>query len=245
MQVQHVVDLLDAYVLGALEPDEVDIVDRHLDECADCRAAAEDVRSLASQLLLAAPQTPPPSALRARVLGAIRTEAATREQIGPTPSSSGLGEDTPVPRSAPPADNPVARLLRGVFGGGGSADAEVDRLLVDLMADPACEIWPTAGTEHAPSAGGRLIAVPTRREAVLLAYGLRPAPRGQQYQVWLLRSGTPTPNTLFQVEHDGHASRIIRAPHPVGDFEVVAVTPEPQGGSPQPTGPIVLSGKLS
>ena len=33
MAIEHVTNLIDAYALGALEPDEVDIVESHLDEC--------------------------------------------------------------------------------------------------------------------------------------------------------------------------------------------------------------------
>src|SRR5262245_7638948 len=74
MQERHVDDLLEAYALGALEPTEVDFVERHLEHCASCRALAEQLRRLADVLLTVVPQVAPPPALRARVLDRVARE---------------------------------------------------------------------------------------------------------------------------------------------------------------------------
>lgn len=229
---QHVDDLLAAYALGALEPDEVDAVERHLEHCPHCRARAEEARATAAQLLLAAPLVEPPPSLRARTLDRIRAEAAGHARGDPE-------------RDGVASANAVTRLLRSVFGGPPEERHDADRVLRELLTDPACVIWPVAGTDNAPGAGGRLVGVPGRHEAVLVTNGLAPSVRGQEYQVWFLRGGKPQPNALFTVGHGGHGVRVVHVPDPLRSFEVVAVTPEPAGGSPGPTGPIVLAGELA
>ncbi|MBF6590159.1 MAG: anti-sigma factor [Ktedonobacterales bacterium] len=243
MQERHVDDLLDAYALGTLEPDEVDAIERHLEGCAHCRTRAEAARSIATQMLHAAPLVAPPPALRARVLDRIRAEIAAGGQRASSQNTATSDHQT-SDHQMPAPSNPVARLLRSVLGGAPAGEPEVDHLLHELLADPECGIWPIAGTEHAPGAGGRLVGVPRRREAVLLTHGLHAAPRGQEYQVWFLRGGSPQPNALFQVGQGGRATRVVHIADPLSTFEVVAVTPEPKGGSPGPTGPIVLAGTL-
>ncbi|MGH7275956.1 MAG: anti-sigma factor family protein [Candidatus Rokuibacteriota bacterium] len=46
------------YVRGELDPAERERVARHLDECADCRQDADDLRELLSKLALSAPPAP-------------------------------------------------------------------------------------------------------------------------------------------------------------------------------------------
>jgi anti-sigma-K factor RskA len=79
---------------------------------------------------------------------------------------------------------------------------------------------------------------------VLVASGLRRPDAARAYQVWLLRDGQPRPNALFGVNRAGVGSGIVHVDVPWGTFDTIAVTPEPLGGSPAPTGPIVLAGSL-
>jgi anti-sigma-K factor RskA len=74
MHMSHVGDLLDAYALGALELDEVDRIERHLQICAGCRSMLEPSRQTAEELLIAVPPVAVPSSLRARTLERIRAE---------------------------------------------------------------------------------------------------------------------------------------------------------------------------
>src|SRR5215467_9913757 len=74
MHVSHVGDLLDAYALGALEPEEVDRVERHLDICEGCRSMLEPSRQTADALLVAAPPVAVPPTLRARMLERVHAE---------------------------------------------------------------------------------------------------------------------------------------------------------------------------
>src|SRR5687768_8924748 len=67
MSDQHVTDLLELYALGALEPAEMPGVERHLESCAECRAALEEQRMVVEQLGWAAEQHMPPPELGLKV----------------------------------------------------------------------------------------------------------------------------------------------------------------------------------
>ena len=234
---EHVDNLIDAYALGALEPDEVAQVERHLETCDACRALLDAVRAVTSDLLLAVPQAAPPPALRGRILSRIHDETQPASQ--PT-------EQTPAPPAETPRPGRMGRLLRSLFGSETPelADGDADTLLRDLLLDPQVTIRPIAGAEHASHASARFVGAPARHEGVVLAQGLRPLDAQHAYQVWLLRDGQPQPNNVFIVDHAGRGIGIVRADEAPLDFDVLAITPEPAGGSPEPTGNIVLAGAL-
>lgn len=252
---EHVDDLIDAYALGALEPAEVERVERHLEGCAACQALLDSARAVTDDLLVAVPQVAPPSALRARVLDRIRAEkAAAEHEAAPSTSATGAtdghrvtpdAEGPPAPEEGGQRRGGLGHLLRALFGGEPEADeAATSRVLRDLLLEPDVVIVPVAGTENAAAgAGARFVASPARGTGVFLAHGLRPLDAQHAYQVWLLRGGTPLPNVLFRVGRSGRGAGIVRH-EPRMDFDVVAVTPEPAGGSPGPTGPIVLAGEI-
>lgn len=247
---QHADNLIDAYALGALEPDEVAWVETHLEGCPRCQELARAARGLAATLLFDVPLVEPPAALRQRVLARVHQEArqshpqagATVDESATDGSPDGMAPDVTDGRRR----GGLHRLLRGLLGEepGATTDAAAARL-AELLSAPDCRVWTVAGTADAPGANARLVGVPDERDAVLVASGLQPLPPDRAYQVWFLRGGQPTPNAVFHVARGGHGRQVVHAPGHLSDFEVVAVTPEPASGSPAPTGPIVLAGEIS
>ena len=82
-------------------------------------------------------------------------------------------------------------------------------------------------------------------EARLVARGLPAPPSGRVYQVWLKRDGhAPEPTAaLFMPSRDGTATASV--PGSLDGVDQVMVTDEPDGGSPQPTGDLLLVANLS
>src|SRR5262245_33054603 len=148
MQERHVDDLIDAYMLDALEPDEVDVVETHLEGCERCRALVDEARASRDALLLAPPLAAPPAELRARVLARVAEEqaaAAIQPQRPATPGES------------PAAANAFERFVRSVLGG---QDRHAEHLLHELLSDPRSSVWQVEGTQQAPRAAGKLIGSP-------------------------------------------------------------------------------------
>ena len=83
-----------------------------------------------------------------------------------------------------------------------------------------------------------------RNTALLNATGLKPAPAGRTYQLWWIRDGKPVPSVTFDIDAGG-AGLVKGVSVPAdGELSAAAVTEEPDGGSQQPTSPVLLVGAL-
>lgn len=245
----HITDLIPAYVLGALEPEEVDAVERHLAEgCTRCAADLNQASHVKDALLVApALDAGAPPALRERLLNHVRS---LKEESHPAPEAEAQHTE---PAAAPVTHQTLGSRLRALFGQSAAGntsrryhltgDHEVDRVLLDLLLDPHCAIVGAPGTSNT-DAYARLVTTQTSDTGVLLTNSLQEPESGKVYQVWLLRNGHPVPNALFTPDHHGQGASLVRANAPILTFDTVAVTPEPIGGSLEPTGPIVLAGPL-
>jgi hypothetical protein len=111
-----------------------------------------------------------------------------------------------------------------------------------LVAHQDSRLSPLAGLAAAPSARARMLWSRSRREALLVAAGLPPAPEGMGYEVWVIGQGAPVPAGVFQVDSEGAA--VFRLPDlpETAVAKTFAVTLEPAAGTPAPTGPMVLAG---
>jgi anti-sigma-K factor RskA len=77
-------------------------------------------------------------------------------------------------------------------------------------------------------------------QVLLLASRVPPLPAGQTYQLWVIVSGTPQSLGVFRPDPDGRVLHMETENVTFSSDAKVAVSVEPSGGVPQPTGPIVL-----
>ena len=115
----------------------------------------------------------------------------------------------------------------------------------DLVSLPETRVASLAGLAAAPQARARIVWHPERREAVLVATGLSPAPPGKVYELWIIAKAAPVPAGLFHVDAQGRAVFRLPAGLAYADVKTFAVTVEPEGGTQAPTGPMVLAGAVS
>jgi hypothetical protein len=101
-----------------------------------------------------------------------------------------------------------------------------------------------AGQPEAPQATGR--AYWSRaRGMVFSATNLPPPPPGRAYQVWVVTSApAPISAGLIEPDRTGQVSTVFATPSDIPQPVAVAVTLEPAGGVPAPTGPKVLVGTV-
>jgi anti-sigma factor RsiW len=117
--------------------------------------------------------------------------------------------------------------------------------LLAALADPAALRFVAAGTDKRPQASGQVIASPGTGTGVAVLRGLADLPESQTYQLWLIGGDKPASAGTFRVDATGNGTLLFRAdPGLVNDADAVGVSVEPAGGSAQPTGDIVLLGKL-
>ncbi|MFO7778141.1 MAG: anti-sigma factor [Nitriliruptoraceae bacterium] len=80
---------------------------------------------------------------------------------------------------------------------------------------------------------GRVVASPTRGEAVFIAEGWEPAPHEHTYVLWLITPDGAVPAGLFDPDDQGRATRVMTGD--VARATAVGITIEPEGGSPVPS----------
>ncbi len=253
-------ELIPAYVLGTLEGNELHELEAHLatgcDECGRRLALWRDgdLEELAASI----PEVRPSRLTRERILH----RTGTRK---PSPW-------IPLRRLALPAaalflfavvwaGGRQARLGAEVEGLRAERDllagqvAALDRELVQarfetrriaatlaILSTPEARMVRLAGLDPVPGAVGVTVLEPLLGRAVVWAFHLpAPAP-GKTYQLWWIGSAGPVSAGTFDVDARGLGRlEVGRVDRPT-EIQAWAVTLEPAGGVPQPTGAMVLKG---
>jgi anti-sigma-K factor RskA len=91
-------------------------------------------------------------------------------------------------------------------------------------------------------ATARVVMDSAGQQVLLLASRVPPLPPGRTYQLWVIVSGTPRSLGVFRPDTEGRVVHVETESEtlPTEGGVQVAVSVEPAGGVPQPTGPIVL-----
>jgi anti-sigma-K factor RskA len=83
----------------------------------------------------------------------------------------------------------------------------------------------------------------SQKKAIVYAFGLAALPAGKTYELWWIDAGGhPVPAGTFGVDANGSARVVVDRVEGAEGIKAWAVTTEPAGGVPQPTGEMVLKG---
>lgn len=254
-------DLADAYVFGGLTPEERRTLEAHLAACGACAQRVRELAQVAEFLGGAVEPRDPPAHLRDRVLavavraprGALAPERpagwggwrwlaaaaalaavtaglyalALRDRVGVLESA--------LQQARHARDTMEQEILRLRDEAGGAARAQVVLAARDLTQ---VEL---AGQGPAARAHGRALLSPSEG-LVFSAVDLPALPADRVYQVWIIAGAKPISAGLLAPEA-GRATLVTSIPQGLAPAQV-AVTIEPAGGVPAPTGPMVLAGAL-
>jgi hypothetical protein len=113
---------------------------------------------------------------------------------------------------------------------------------LQVVASPGVQSVTLAGLGPAPGALGHTYVNPLRRDALFYAFDLPALPSGKTYELWYIAGGKPVAAGTFAVDPQGIASVQVEHVADVASIQAWAVTIEPTGGVPQPTGAMVLKG---
>ena len=263
-------DLLPLQALGVLDGAERQALEAHLADCASCRdALADEVRVVAALAEVPEQVTPRPE-LRARVLDVAKPRGQVVEFKAPPPvaravppapspvmpwlvaaaaaavavaSTVGLvraraeladlrAEIVAVEAQLAQADERTVRA---------TAEVRVQQQALDVLASPDLVRTTLDGVPPAANARAQALLSPSRGTLVLSATGLPAPPPGRTYQLWAIVGSQAVSAGVFTPDADG-LSRVIATVAFDGPPAALAVTLEPEGGVPQPTGPKYLVG---
>ena len=245
-------ELIEAYALGALDPEERTALEAHLaTSCDECAKALDHSRWLVTQLAYVAPEADPSTMLRGRLLKTVRGEAA----------ASG----SRTSRSAAPfwIWLPLAAAL--LF-------ALYNAYEVRSLRQRVSELQATLATQTQLQQQAARQLASARREALILSdpnsvklvlassnkqmpqlqaawnaslglfvsgQKLPVPPPNRTLQLWLIPKAAgakPIPSLTLRPDAQGAFDLLVPSPPDSADAtKALAITEEPEGGSPQPT----------
>jgi anti-sigma-K factor RskA len=265
--------MLDEYALGQLSQDERRDVETHVRECDVCAADLREFTIVMEGLAHSPdPVTPPPD-LKQRVLASLATQPQESPRRPADANVVAMPAMPTVVRRGLHSGwlAAAALVILGLAAALYSANA-TRRLLVDDVqeaqaeavdlrqrldryegqADLAVSILTAndmqpitmSGKENATASTARAYWSPTRG-LLIVANDLPVPPPGRIYQVWVIGGGKPFSAGLLGEQGAGRGMLIAPPPSGVAPGAVtVAVTDEPPGGLPAPSGSIRLAGSL-
>jgi len=245
------------HAIGALTAPEREAFESHLKVCADCAAEVAAFLPVGIALAQVVPLHDPPPSVRERVLADARGQPAspraTRAFVPWLATAAmflltvGLGFYVGQLRDrvrslevrlrdalvrVDDGERRVAVALR--------AAAAAEAPLAVLTA-PDLQRIDLAGQPPAPRASARAFWSRSRG-LVLTGSNLPPLPAGRVYQLWFVTAQAPISAGLLKPDEAGRLSAVLDTPADLPTPVALAVTLEPEGGRPAPTGDKYLVG---
>jgi anti-sigma-K factor RskA len=251
-----ITDLLVAYALDALEPEEMARVGALLAERPDLQALLDELRATAGLLPYGLPAAAPPSDLRRRVLDHA-TGAAPRPSREPGPAIFGRLRGWLYALGGLAAAALVALAITlGQLGGARGELAQIQQQLdqakrqIDALTSEREQIVQAIADATAlaklDGPGGEATVLQAADGELLLAAQLPPLESDQVYQLWLIAGQeAPVSGGVFTVGGDG-LGVLALGPGAAAAGLTLAVTAEPgPEGSSGPTTDVLIIGELS
>ena len=260
----ELIELAELYALGGLSPGErAELVEHVANGCSDCERALRANARVADELLLAVPPIEPSAAVRERLLARAQSDPAAgpirRRRVAlraPLAVAAtlvlaiGLAASTAVlyarleRETAARAD--IEEALRYEQDISWSLLALEERLesasrIVAAIGSPVLRTLALAGQGDFRQAVAKAYLEPESGRLIVYAHNLPPVPDGRTYQLWVIVDKQPHSAGILRADAQGEAKYDTGPLQGLGGRVSVAVTLEPDGGVPQPSGPLVLA----
>ena len=230
-------DSYELYSLGLLDGEEKRAVEEHLGRnCAICRKHFKDALGVNALMLSQAQEIVPPSRLRRRVLASVGRERAGWGWAAALAAACSLIVTLWLSLEKRTTDRELANARVTLQ----QTVAERDRLdqAFTFLNQPETRQVNFGQGQPAPPRGNFFLN--PRLGVLLIASNLPALPSGKAYEMWVIpKGGRPRPAGLFQSGPQGTAMHIL--PGTVDSNVTLAVTVEPDSGSPSPTSNILFS----
>ena len=252
----------DLYALGALEGDEKLAIESHVAGCADCARKLAEARGRIALLAFAAPPVAPSAAVKQRLMQQVRATVEDRSPARPRREPERAGWLFGNWWNAVLVPAGVALAIATVFLW--TENRQLDRQLAGLRATmqdqqtqlqqardvtgliTAHDTITVALAQQPGMPSGNAHVMYNAKMGMLMYEGeISPAPAAKSYQLWLVpASGNPISAGVFNPVNGRADHWMMKVPEGI-TLKAFAVSLEPAGGMPHPTGPMVLVGPVS
>ena len=241
----------EAYALGILDPEERAAFEAHLSRCDECEAEVRSLCRVTAALAHAVPPQTPRPGLRQRTLDALAGSSSARPWL-PLAATVlvAVGAGIYAARLHMRVADLEGRLEQALLQASGVEQSMADARRVSgelqsamgVLAAPDLVRIDLTGQAPAPQARARALWS-RARGMVFTASNLPPLPPGRAYQVWVVTAQAPISAGLLPLDQAGVGQTFFDTPPDIPPPAAVAVSIEPAGGVPAPTGAIYLVGK--
>lgn len=235
----NIMELLTAYALDALEPEETIQVVQLLQSQPELHSTLAELRAAADALPYALPEAEPPPDLRQRTLD--RALGRVAPPVAPMVADAGRRLRRWIVALAVVAV--IAVVAAGIaWQQLASARAEIASLrqqqqqLAQTVAQSVALVELQGNTGHGS-------VVRTANGSLVMAVHLPPLSQDRVYQLWFITGQeTPVSGGTFAVDAQGNALMSLAPGASIPNADTFAITNEPAGGSPGPTTPPLIAG---
>ena len=244
-------DMYEAYALGALDAEERASFEAHLATgCAACTKAVEEARWLVSQLAYLAPEANPSDMLKGRLMQTVRAEAAATTAKAPIRAKTTIpvwlwaGVAALFVLSAYSEWNSL-QLRKEIRETNERTEALLQQrrdlqTQLEVVKREATILTDPASVKIRDPKNPQLEAMWHSSFGIVLTGQKLAVPSGNRVlQLWLIpkaKGGKPMPSLTARPDAKGKFVLLVaNPPEVVSETKALAVTEEPEGGSPQPT----------
>jgi anti-sigma-K factor RskA len=268
MSHEKLLELCSIYALGALDGEELREFEAHLKTgCPLCGQQIQEFGETVASIPEALPDVKPSPDLKDRLMarldqsnrGVVDFKPTVKALPGKARSGSGW-----LPWACAVAAGlalvvsltRVSSLNRGLAEQQERLNQQLEQLktfqrllsnekeVTQFIAKPGVQVTPMAGTDKSPQAAGKILWSAQEKKALFFASKLPSPPEGKTYQLWIIANNKPFDAGIFSVDPQGNGFLKVPLLSEADKAQKFAVTLEPAGGVPQPTGDMHLLGSL-
>jgi anti-sigma-K factor RskA len=247
MTCQDFEELLGAYVLDALTPEERKEAEKHLEQCSECNQKLQELQSVVNLLPLTVPDVEPVVDLKARFFSQLERDAAVAGQPLRYPAPANITRRSRRSRKSRwgiALLTAAAVLLLALSGSLIAWNLSLQRQIAITAQDTVHTIsYQIQGTEAPGAINGELTCYAKQNFCTLVMHGLPQLEDNQIYQGWLLQGKQPTSVGLLNIQN-GVATLIFQGTTAGFNTAAVSLEPGPSASKDAPRGKVVAAGSL-
>jgi anti-sigma-K factor RskA len=241
-----ILEIIPDYAFGLTDLEATRWVEAQMANCPEAAAQLADYRRLQAEMRASVAQIEPPPQLGERLMAAIAPLPVKRPALRRRLQPAWLIAAAAV----------IALLLTNLYWLTRATDLAQQRdALVAQARNQDTKAFVLTSTS-----GLRWVRLPPAEEnaqasafmmwnaeseiGLLYAHGFPKLVVGKTYQLWLTRGAERANAGTFRVDEDGKGALLFHISGPIDNFTWARITAEPENGSDQPTGTVVVNGEL-